>query len=164
MSISTRIQEHFSGPVADKKIAVWGVSNENGNLDQATCQAIEWLVENGAHVAVHDDTHRTVLQARFGSSVEFPENKWAAVQHADAVIVASQFTCSVDAGRLAWAVAERTLFDVNATVDQDSLQYSDFAYYALGCVRLERDAAPVITPFRKKEQPVFATATLAVVG
>lgn len=161
------IDEHFAGDINNRRIAVWGISNEFGEIDEATCNAIEWLIAKGAVVSVHDDSVITEIQTRFGTDVECPEKKWDTVYHADAVVVASRDGkyCNVDAGRLTWSVIGRTLFDVHGTVDRDSLQYSSFTLYTVDAELYDH---PVCLPFnaneRAPQRTSFAPATLALVG
>lgn len=132
--LTDTISDHFAGDLQGKRIAVWGCTDINGDWDEATTKTVDWLLAQGVEVAIHDSTlSANDIATQFGDHVSAPVKQWDAVKSADAVIVCSDLACycSIDAGRLAWSLTERVLFDVHGTINRDSLQYSSFAHYVL---------------------------------
>lgn len=133
--IVDRIQQHFEGDLAGKRIAVWGLATSPLSQQRISAESvaiIHWLIDNGATVAIHDDTvSEAAVRSTFGDAfgnevfgnqVEFCSNQWEAASRSFAVIVGT--TCKsytyIDAGFLRWHVAETVVFDVNDCVELGS--------------------------------------------
>ncbi len=150
------IQSCFYDRLAEKHIAVWGMTSLNSQLDEVGCLIIDWLVEQGAFVVIHEANVLDELKARVGTrDVVYADTQWDAVRHANALIVVGfqPHYCLIDAGRLSWLMKQRTLFDLYATVDRDSLQYSDFVHFSVSEGNLS--TGPRIQETSRHARPVF---------
>ncbi len=127
------ISAHFDGDLLDTKIAVWGMGCHGSpdHLNPETCVMINWLLERGADVVIHDRRLAHECVQMFQGRIQIVTSQWDAVRDADALVVAAASHGKIDAGWLRWHIGHAVLFDVAGAVDMESLRYSKFACYRI---------------------------------
>ena len=85
-----KLEQAFAGDLAGKRIAVWGLAFKANTDDMRESPAlvlIELLTAAGARVVAHDPVAIPEGRRRLGSTVEFAEQAYGALQGADALAI-----------------------------------------------------------------------------
>lgn len=132
------IQRHFGGRLTGRRIAVWGLSFKPGTDDVRAAPSlslIRRLIDAGAEVRAYDPvaipTARALLDE--GTGIEFTETALHACDHADALVVMTEWDefKAPDFGVLANRMPGKMVFDARGVYSTEPLQQHGFGYYDL---------------------------------
>jgi UDPglucose 6-dehydrogenase len=131
-----KIEQYF-GSVAEKTIAVWGLAFKARTDDireSPAVDAIEYLLERGAHIQAHDPQALGRAEERFGNRVKHFENKYAAVCGADALMIMTEWDAykSPDYHELGERLANRIIFDGRNILDANEVRQAGLVYVGIG--------------------------------
>jgi UDPglucose 6-dehydrogenase len=89
-----KIDQHFGGKLRDKTIAVWGLAFKPRTDDIREAPAlvlIDWLLQKGAAVRVHDPEAMENVRAQFGDKLTYCAKPMAALDAADALAIMTEW-------------------------------------------------------------------------
>ncbi len=89
-----KFSRHFSGNIAGKKVAIWGLSfkPETDDMREATSLSmIDKLLEAGCHIKVYDPVAMDEAKRRVGNKVEYAEDIYDAATGAEALFMLTEW-------------------------------------------------------------------------
>jgi UDPglucose 6-dehydrogenase len=90
----TKIDQHFCGKLRGKTIAVWGLAFKPRTDDIREAPAlvlIDWLLERGAAVRVHDPEAMDNVRAQYGDKLTYCAKPMVALDAADALAIMTEW-------------------------------------------------------------------------
>jgi UDPglucose 6-dehydrogenase len=132
-----KIRKYFSGNLAGKKIAIWGLSFKPNTDDMREAPAltlIRELLKEGVSVAAYDPVAMKEAKRRLGNSVLFAEEQYEAVKDADALAVVTEWTefRILNFGLLKTQMRGNVVFDGRNIYDPLEMKEKGFDYYGIG--------------------------------
>ncbi|HVY66823.1 MAG TPA: UDP-glucose/GDP-mannose dehydrogenase family protein [Gammaproteobacteria bacterium] len=134
-----KLSEHFSGNLAGKTIAVWGLSfkpNTDDMREAPSRELIEALWKAGATVRAYDPVAMHEARRLYGERRDFVLCSRAeeAVQGADALVIVTEWRefRSPDFDQIRQALKRPVIFDGRNIYDPKLLQRFGFEYYGIG--------------------------------
>ncbi len=136
-----KMQHHFEerGGLADKTIAIWGLSfkPETDDMREApSLVLIRSLLQAGAHLRLYDPVAMDQAQACLprGTNITWCQNPYDAAKgaHAAALVTEWKEFQSLDLDHIAKLLVEPTLFDGRNLFVQTELLKRGFTYYGIG--------------------------------
>lgn len=134
-----KLQKHFSGDLAGKTVAIWGLSfkPETDDMREApSLVIIRRLIEAGAKVRAFDPVAMEEAKKRLGDSIYYARDMYDAVLDAHALLLVTEWKQF----RLpAWGVVKKTmqlpiLIDGRNIYDVHELKDAGFEYQCIGRV------------------------------
>ncbi len=135
--LPTKILEHFGGQLADKTIAVWGLSFKPGTDDVREAPAlvlIDRLLERGAALRVHDPEAMANVRRAYGDRLIYCERRDDALDGADALAIVTEWKEFVqpDLARVKALLRRPVIFDGRNLYDPKRMREAGFTYYSIG--------------------------------
>ena len=132
-----KIDGHFSGDVAGKRFAVWGISfkpNTDDIREAPSITIIEWLLAHGATVTAYDPVAMDAARGRLGGRVAFAKTAMEALDAADALVVATEWIefRHPDFDEVTRRMARHVIFDGRNIWDPRNMQQLGFVYHSVG--------------------------------
>lgn len=142
-----KIAGHFTDGVQGKTFAVWGLAFKPRTDDIREAPAltlIDWLLQQGARVRVHDPEAMDNVRAIYGDRLEYGEQPQV-LEGADALAINTEWTefRHPDFEALRRSMKRPVIFDGRNLYDPAHLRNAGFHYYSIG-------RAPVI-PLRQQD-------------
>jgi len=131
-----KMRKHF-GSLKGKRIAVWGLAFKPKTDDMREAPAvplIEGLLEAGATVTAYDPEAIRVARGIFGSTVQFADNGYAALNGADALAIITEWNefREPDYGRIRKLMRSPVIFDGRNIYNPEQIRGFGFTYYSIG--------------------------------
>jgi UDPglucose 6-dehydrogenase len=131
-----KIEQHFT-QVAGRTIAVWGLAFKARTDDireSPAVDAIEYLLQRGAHVHAHDPQASRRAEEHFGNRIKLFENKYDAVNGASALVMMTEWDTykSPDYHELAERLTDRVIFDGRNILEGNEARQAGFVYVGIG--------------------------------
>ena len=131
-----KIEQYF-GAVTGKTIAVWGLAFKARTDDireSPAVDAIEYLLQRGAHIQAHDPQALRRAEDRFGNRIKTFENKYDAVCGAHALVIMTEWDAykSPDYHELGERLADRVIFDARNILDANEVRRAGLVYVGIG--------------------------------
>ncbi len=135
--LAERVKAHFGGHLKSKKIALWGLAfkPETDDIREAPAlYLIDKLLEEGAEVTAFDPEAMENVKKLLGDKVRFTDNMYEALQGADALLIATEWSVfrSPDFEKMAALMNERLIFDGRNLYDVADMQKKGFTYKSIG--------------------------------
>ncbi len=139
--IVPKILEHFgglaSGEMKGKKIALWGLAFKPDTDDIREAPAlyiIEELLKAGAAVTAFDPEAMNNVKKLLGTKINFTENHYDALQGADALVIATEWSLfrNPDFDKITAALKNKVIFDGRNLYDNQSMKELGYTYYSIG--------------------------------
>jgi UDPglucose 6-dehydrogenase len=135
--LGKKLAAHFSGSLAGKRIAVWGISFKPRTDDLRESPAltlIDGLLEAGASVAAHDPESHEHARVIYGDRIELPRDHYDAVKGADALVLVTEWRQyqNPDFDRLKQLMRGRFLLDGRNIWSGYGLRAQGFTYEGIG--------------------------------
>jgi len=135
--LAERVKAHFGDHLKGKKIAVWGLAfkPETDDIREAPAlYLIDKLLEEGAEVTAFDPEAMENVKKLLGDKVRFTDNMYEALQGADALLIATEWSVfrSPDFEKMAALMNERLIFDGRNLYDVADMQKKGFTYKSIG--------------------------------
>lgn len=136
-AIPQKIFKHFESNLRDKKIAIWGLafkSETDDTRNSPSLKLIQRLLQAGATVSVHDPAAIPNAQREFGAAIDYFEDKYAAVQNADALVLMTSWPdyLATDPLVLQKHMRSWTVFDSQNCLHRERFIWNHFDFYSVG--------------------------------
>jgi UDPglucose 6-dehydrogenase len=135
--MTEKIKKHFGGDLKGRTIAVWGLAFKPRTDDIREAPAlvlIDWLLEEGAAVRVHDPEAIKNVQAQYGEKVEYFEMRMDALEGADALCIMTEWKDyhSPDFAEMYQLLKSPVIFDGRNLYEPDRMKRRGYKYYSIG--------------------------------
>ena len=132
-----KLEAAFDGDLAGKRIAVWGLAfkaNTDDMRESPALRLIELLTNGGARVIAHDPVALPEAKRRLGSTVEFAENAYEALDGADALAIMTDWNeyRHPDFERIKAALRQPVLVDGRNLYASEKMLALGFRYFSIG--------------------------------
>jgi UDPglucose 6-dehydrogenase len=132
-----KVDKYFNGNLAGKKIALWGLAFKPNTDDIREAPAlviIDELVKRGAVVSTYDPEAMTNVKAICGDKIRFAESNYAALQDADALVIATEWNefRNPDFAIVKSRMKGRVIFDGRNIFDIEKIKAQGFEYFSIG--------------------------------
>lgn len=135
--IVPKIKEYFNGDLNGKNIALWGLAFKPDTDDIREAPAlyiINELLDAGANIIAFDPEAMENVKAKYGDKVTFVENRDAAVENVDALVIATEWQVfrTPDFDLLADKMNQKVIFDGRNLFDTEDMKNRGFYYSSIG--------------------------------
>lgn len=132
-----KLSKHFSGDLAGKRIALWGLAFKPETDDMREAPAltmIHLLRKAGAEVVAYDPVAMDEARRRLGDSITYAKDMYSAVKDADALVMLTEWK---ELRMPDWVYVKRLMhtplvLDGRNIYSRRELETDGFCYYALG--------------------------------
>ncbi|MBM4000946.1 MAG: UDP-glucose/GDP-mannose dehydrogenase family protein [Planctomycetes bacterium] len=128
---------HFQGRLDGKRIAVWGLSFKPRTDDVREAPAlvlIDWLLEKGASVSVHDPEAMRHVRADYGDRLTYNDQAMEALRGADALAINTEWNefRHPNLDEMRDLMKGHVVFDGRNLYEPLTMRQRGFAYYSIG--------------------------------
>jgi UDPglucose 6-dehydrogenase len=132
-----KIERHFSGRLADKAIAIWGLSFKPGTDDireAPSLTLIERLLAAKATIRVFDPEAMGNVRALYGDRLVYCQKRDDALVGADALCICTEWKQFVhpDFEEMRRRLRQAVVFDGRNIYDPKRMRAGGFTYYSIG--------------------------------
>lgn len=132
----TKVQNHF-GSVEGKTFAMWGLAfkpNTDDIREAPALEMIDELLKYGCKVQVFDPEAMNNVKALYGDKLMYAENQYAALEGADALIIATEWSefRTPDFDKMLKLLTSKTIFDGRNLFDLEQMKSCGFHYESIG--------------------------------
>lgn len=132
-----KIRTFFNGALSGKHFAVWGLAFKPNTDDIREAPAlgiIDALLKEGASVAAFDPEAIPNVRKIMGDRIQYSENQYAALQDADALIIATEWSefRTPDFEMIQSRLKTKTIFDGRNLFDVKHITELGFHYESIG--------------------------------
>jgi UDPglucose 6-dehydrogenase len=132
-----KVAGHFSGALAGKTFAVWGLAFKPRTDDIREAPAlvlIDWLLSQGARVRVHDPEALQNVRALYGGKLEYCERPMDAVEGVDALAIMTEWKDyhSPDFAEMYQLMGTPLIFDGRNLYEPERMRRRGYKYYSIG--------------------------------
>jgi UDPglucose 6-dehydrogenase len=132
-----KINQHFAGEVAGRRIAVWGLSFKPRTDDvreAPSLNIVRWLVSQGADVVAYDPVAVDTFRAEVGDVVHYTETDFDALDGADALVICTEWSefRHPQFDEMAARMKGRVIFDGRNCYRPEVVAEHGFTYYSIG--------------------------------
>ena len=129
----------LAGGLRGKRVAVWGLSfkaNTDDMRESAALVLIKGALTDGAQVVLHDPKAMPEARRRFGDKVEYAENRYAALDGADALVVLTEWQeyRVLDLNEVKQRMRGRIIVDARNLYEPSRVRAAGFTYASIGRV------------------------------
>jgi len=135
--LAERIERHFAGALADKAIAVWGLSFKPGTDDVREAPSlvlINRLLELKATVRVYDPEAMNNVRAVYGDRLVYCQKRDDALLGADALAICTEWKQFIhpDFDEMRRRMRQPVIFDGRNLYSPRRMAEAGFTYYSIG--------------------------------
>jgi UDPglucose 6-dehydrogenase len=135
--LHAKLAHHFKDGLRGKTIAVWGLAFKPRTDDIREAPAlvlIDALLNEGAHVRVHDPEAIANVRAIYGDKLTYCDRPYGALEEADALVVATEWNefRNPDFEIMARLLRKPVVFDGRNVFDPERMVELGFTYYGIG--------------------------------
>jgi UDPglucose 6-dehydrogenase len=135
--LGAKIAAHFSGDLAGKRIAVWGLAfkpRTDDIRDAPSLELIERLLAGKATVRVHDPEAMANVRAIYGDRLEYADTPLDALDGADCLAIVTEWGDyrRPDFDAVAKRMKSRVIFDGRNLYAPAEMRARGFVYHAIG--------------------------------
>jgi UDPglucose 6-dehydrogenase len=132
-----QIENHFEGNLQGKHFALWGLAfkpNTDDIREAPAFHMIDALLSKGATVTAFDPEAMGNSKSYWGERIQFVENQYDALDHADALLIATEWNefRTPDFEKIASKLKHKIIFDGRNLFDLDSMEKTGFHYVSIG--------------------------------
>jgi len=132
-----KLYKYYKGNLKGKVIAIWGLAFKPETDDMREAPAlvmIDLLLEAGCEVKVYDPIAMDECKRRIGDAVEYCEDKYDALQDADALMLITEWNefRIVDCTKMCHDMRNKVIFDGRNIYDKKDLESKGFKYFGIG--------------------------------
>lgn len=132
-----KIQAHFKNDLKGKHFALWGLAfkpNTDDIREAPALYIIDALVNAGATLSVFDPEAAANVKQVIGDKVTYAENQYAALENADALIIATEWSVfrTPDFDKIAATLKQKAIFDGRNLFEVPRMQELGFYYESVG--------------------------------
>jgi len=131
------ITEYFGSDLTGKRFAICGLAFKPDTDDIREAPAlyiIDRLLAQGATVRAYDPEAMTNVQNRIGSSIEYADNEYDALDNAEALIICTEWSVfrTPDFDELGKRMKNKVIFDGRNLYSTDTMHNLGFYYRSIG--------------------------------
>jgi UDPglucose 6-dehydrogenase len=131
------IKEHFKNNLKGKHFALWGLSfkpNTDDIREAPALYMIDALLKEGASISVYDPEAMKNVRNQLGNVVKYVDNQYDALQDADALIIATEWSefRTPDFDKIASTIKSKIIFDGRNVFDLNQMKDLGFHYVSIG--------------------------------
>jgi len=132
-----KISEQFGADLSGKKIALWGLAfkpNTDDIREAPALYMIEDLTSAGAEVVAFDPEAMPNVRGVVGDKIIYTENMYDALDGADCLIVATEWSefRNPNFERMKEAMRSKVIFDGRNVFSLEKMEEMDFIYHSIG--------------------------------
>lgn len=132
-----KINKHFQGQLAGKKIALWGLSFKPNTDDMREAPAltlINQLTEAGVEVVAYDPVAMDETKRKIGDKIQYATTAYEAATDADALVLITEWTefRVLNFRMLEKLLKNKLIFDGRNIFDMEEMQDNNYTYYSIG--------------------------------
>jgi UDPglucose 6-dehydrogenase len=136
-TLPLKIEKHFGGHLAGKRFALWGLAFKPKTDDIREAPAltlINFLLERGAKIAVHDPEAMDNVRAQYGDRLVYVSSPIDALEGADALAINTEWGefRNPDFADMKRRMRSPVIFDGRNLYDSDAIRAHGFTYYSIG--------------------------------
>ncbi|HQV74247.1 MAG TPA: UDP-glucose/GDP-mannose dehydrogenase family protein [Flavobacteriales bacterium] len=136
-TLTDKIKKHYGDSIKGKHFAMWGLAFKPDTDDIREAPAlymIDALVAAGATVTAFDPEAMPNVEKLKGDTMKFATDEYAALEGADALIVATEWALfrTPDFAKVSKALKENIVFDGRNLYDLDEMKSLGFQYVSVG--------------------------------
>ncbi len=135
--LAHKIEQHFGGHLAGKQFALWGLAFKPKTDDVREAPAltlINFLLERGSKVAVHDPEAMENVKAQYGDRIVYSNSPLDALEGADALAINTEWGefRNPDFAEMKQRMRSPVIFDGRNLYDPGHIRDHGFQYYSIG--------------------------------
>ncbi len=132
-----KLTAYYNGDLKGKTFAIWGLAFKPDTDDIREAPAlymIEELLAAGAKVKAFDPEATENVHNRFGDKVSFGKNQYEVAEHADALLIATEWPVfrSPDFEKLGTMLKSKVIFDGRNLYEINAMRELGFYYESIG--------------------------------
>ncbi len=132
-----KIKAYFNNDIRNKHFALWGLAfkpNTDDIREAPALYLIDALVEAGATVTAYDPEAMPNVKAVVGNKIAFVENQYSCLDHADALIIATEWSefRTPDFEIIDNKLNDKVVFDGRNLFDKQQMQQLGYHYESIG--------------------------------
>ena len=132
-----KIKSFFKGDLSGKHFALWGLAfkpNTDDIREAPALYMIDALTEAGATVCAFDPEAMPNVKQVVGSKIDFAESQYDALQNADALIIATEWSefRTPEFDKIQSALRNKVIFDGRNVYDAEQMRKLGFHYESVG--------------------------------
>jgi UDPglucose 6-dehydrogenase len=132
-----KIKAYFNGDLSGKRFALWGLAfkpNTDDIREAPALYIIDALLEAGAVVSAYDPEAMANVKALKGDSIVFADSQYDALQDADALIIATEWSefRTPDYNKISELLRNKVIFDGRNLFDTQQMQKLGYYYLSVG--------------------------------
>ncbi len=131
------IKKYFNNNLRGKRFALWGLAfkpNTDDIREAPALYMIDELVAAGATVCAFDPEAMGNVKNLVGNKIEYAESRYAALNNADALIIATEWNefRTPDFSKIAASLKNKAIFDGRNLFDLNTIRELGFHYESVG--------------------------------
>lgn len=131
------IKRYFDGNLSGKKFAIWGLAfkpNTDDIREAPALYMINALLAEGASVATYDPEAMKNVKELMGDKIRFSETQYEALQGADALIIATEWSefRTPDFLKISTLLKNKAIFDGRNLFDLKQMEDLGYHYVSIG--------------------------------
>ncbi|MGV3484281.1 MAG: UDP-glucose dehydrogenase family protein [Planctomycetaceae bacterium] len=132
-----KVEAHFGGEIAGKRLAVWGLSFKPRTDDVREAPSLillDYLISKGATVQVHDPEATPHIRDMYGSQLIYCESAMDALNGAEALMINTEWKVyqNPDFPEMRTRMDEHVIFDGRNLYEPERMAKHGFIYYSIG--------------------------------
>ncbi|MCA1763253.1 MAG: UDP-glucose/GDP-mannose dehydrogenase family protein [Cryomorphaceae bacterium] len=137
LTLIEKLKKYYSGDLNGKTFALWGLSFKPDTDDIREAPAlymIQALVDAGATVKAFDPEATENVKNMFGDKISYFDNMYQAVEGADALLVATEWSVfrNPDFDKLSQLLKTKTIFDGRNLYENSKMKELGYYYESIG--------------------------------
>ena len=131
------IDRYYDGKISGKTFAVWGLAFKPKTDDIREAPALvllDWLLEQGAHVQVHDPEAMNNIREIYGDKITYADQPMEALNGAHALAIMTEWSefRHPDFAEMRKRLASAVVFDGRNLYDTNQIAQAGFDYFSIG--------------------------------
>ncbi len=132
-----KIKKFFKNDLKGKRFALWGLAfkpNTDDIREAPALYIIDELLKEGARVCAYDPEAVNNVKALIGDKIEYAENQYECLEHADALIIATEWNefRTPNFLKIVTALRNKVIFDGRNLFESDAIKELGFYYESVG--------------------------------
>jgi UDPglucose 6-dehydrogenase len=132
-----KIKKYFKNDLKGKRFALWGLAfkpNTDDIREAPALYIIDELIKEGARICAYDPEAVNNVKALLGDKIEYAENQYDCLEHADALIIATEWNefRTPNFLKIVTALKNKVIFDGRNLFERDAIKELGFYYESVG--------------------------------
>jgi UDPglucose 6-dehydrogenase len=132
-----KIKAFYNNNIEGKHFALWGLAfkpNTDDIREAPALKIIEELVKLGAKITAYDPEAMGNVKSKIGTTIQYAENQYQALEKADALIIATEWTefRTPDFEKMNTSFSNKIVFDGRNLFDAANMRELGYQYFSIG--------------------------------